>query len=220
MLNYLVCSIPIVNNFCGINFDLVFLWMLPLFGILLLNEIIDYCTDLSREIHRKTSHVFTGILLITSTYYLEQLELLTLSIGLLVVLLITKIGKFATIYSVERKTQGTLYYVVVVAILALWWIPERPELFRYGIWILTVPDALAALIGSRWGTQIPFFNKSVLGSCVFFISAIMVTACFVHTWWIILFIALTLTMIEFFGQWGTDNLLLPIVGTYLLFSLI
>lgn len=220
MFNYLSCAVPGLNVYCGINFDLVFFWMLPLLVVLVANEVLDKTTNLPREVHRKIGHVASGILLLTASFYLAQIEMLVLCIGLLLSITITKSIKLKSVYEVERYTHGTLYYVVVVSVMAYFWMPDQLDLFRYGILILTVPDALAAVIGSRWGKQLPHWNKSVLGSCVFFIGTIAVTLLFTQVWWTVLLIAVILTIIEFFSQWGIDNLLLPISGGLLLLFLI
>lgn len=216
MFNYLSCAVPVVNTYCGINFDLVFMWMLPLLVVLVVNEILDKTTNLPREVHRKIGHVASGLLLLTASFYLDQIEVLVLCIGLLVSITITKSVKLKSVYEVERYTHGTLYYVIVVSIMTFLWFPAQIDLFRYGILILTIPDALAAIIGSQWGKQLPRWNKSFLGSVVFFAATCVVTLLFIQVWWIVLLIASILTVIEFFSQWGIDNLLLPLAGGYLL----
>ena len=146
--------------------------------------------------------------------------MLVFAVMMLVGLAITKFVRYESIYKVERQTNGSLYYGLIIAFLALLWLPESPDLFRYGILILTIPDALAALVGSQWGRQIPGWNKSRAGSVTFFVATVCITIIFTLNPVYILILALTLTAVEFVSQWGLDNLFLPIVGSGLLMYLV
>ena len=151
------------------NFFLpVLLCTLPFVFILALNEWVDGRTSWPREYHRKLGHVLSGLVIITSTYILTYHQLLVFAfILILVVALSTYLFHLASIHGVERKTIGTFLFPLAFLICLLLFAERQIELVRYGIWILTIPDALAALIGSQWGRQIPRWNKSLLGSTVF-----------------------------------------------------
>lgn len=219
MLSAIACNL---NLFCGVNFDQLFLFLVPFGLILVANELLDKKTDLPREVHRKFGHVFSGLLIIVASYYLGYVEMIFFSIALIFGALGTKVlkSKFKTIYEVKRQTFGTPLFALVTLILTLLWFQDAPELLRYGIWILTVPDAAAALIGSRWGRQLPKWHKSKLGSLVFFLLTIAVTLFYTQLIIPILVIAVTLTIIEFTTTYGLDNLTMPLVASCLLFLLI
>ena len=219
MLNTISCSLGL---FCGINFDQLFLFLIPFLFIIIANEIFDKLTEMPREVHRKFGHVLSGLLIITASYYLGFTEMILFSIVLIIGALGTRVFKFKTVHQVTRKSIGTVLFAVVTLLLTLLWFKNNPELLRYGIWILTIPDALAALIGSQWGTHLERFGKSFLGSFVFFVFTCVVTLVFVPfgLWPIVLLVAVVLTFIEFFTVWGLDNLTLPILGSVMLFFLL
>lgn len=190
------------------------------FGLILfLNELIDTKTNWPREYHRKFGHVLSGLAIITSTYFLSVGQLLLLATALIASALLTYLYQFNSVHGVSRKTIGTFLFPLSFLFLIILFGERQMELVRYGIWILTVPDALAALIGSQWGRQIPRFNKSLLGSGVFFLSLFILTILFTGSFIVALAVSIILTIIEFFSQWGTDNLCLPLAGTLLLILL-
>ena len=135
--------------------------------ILVLNEWVDRRTSWPREYHRKLGHILSGLVIITSTYILTYHQLLVFAFILILGALSTYLFHLASIHGVERKTIGTFLFPLAFLICLLLFAERQIELVRYGIWILTIPDALAALIGSQWWRQIPRWNKSLLGSTVF-----------------------------------------------------
>jgi len=144
------------------------------------------------------------------------------SVVLIVGALGTRVLHLASVHKVKRKSIGTTLFAVVTLLLTLMWFKDNPELLRYGIWLLTIPDAFAALVGSQWGTYLERFGKSYLGSFTFFICTCVVTLGFIPfaLWPLVLMIALVLTFMEFFTVWGLDNLTLPILGSVMLFFLL
>ncbi len=217
--NTLSCSF---NLFCHINFDYIFLFLIPFALVIVVNELLDKYTKLPREFHRKFGHIISGLTIVAASYHLGFIEMILFSLALIAGALGTRVLHLASVHKVTRKSIGTTLFAVVTLILTLLWFRENPELLRYGIWILTIPDALAALIGSQWGTYLERWGKSYLGSFVFFIATCVVTLAFIPftVWPVVLMVALVLTMMEFFTIWGLDNLTLPILGSVMLFFLI
>jgi len=215
MINKLICSTN-MELLCVFDFDTLVLILIPFALILVSNEIIDKYTDWPREVHRKYGHILSGLLIILATYHLGFAEMVVFSVILMVGAVGTKMINFVSVEGVSRKTFGTFLFALVTLLLTLIWFRENVELLRYGIWILVVPDALAALIGSKWGKQIPKYQKSLLGSAVFFAGTIVVTLFFTQNILLILLIAVVLTIVEFFTRWGIDNLTLPLIASFLL----
>ena len=197
----------------------VVLWSLPFPVILVTNELLDRHTDWPREYHRKFGHILSGIVIIASVAYLTQIQLVLFALVLIAGALFTNIVRFRSVHQVDRKSIGTTLFPVAFLLLVVLLYNSNPELVQYGIALLTIPDATAAIIGSQWGKPIAGWNKSILGSTVFFIAALAVTAVFSPVWWIVLVTAVVLTAIEFASQWGIDNLLLPLLGAGLLYWL-
>jgi len=210
----------IIEILSNINPLSVLFWCVPFALIIVVNELLDKHTEWPREFHRKFGHILSGIAIVCSTYFLNQSEMVLFGICLILGAIGTRFLKFNSIHEIARKSFGTTLFPIAVIVMTVIWFNSNPELVRYGVLILTVPDALAAIIGSQYGKQIPGFNKSFLGSAVFFIATVLVTLLFTQVWWVIILTALVLTIIEFLSQWGIDNFLLPLTGGYLLLILI
>lgn len=217
ILNSISCSLDL---FCGVDFDLLFVFLLPFIFILFTNELLDKYTKWPREIHRKYGHILSGITILFASVYLGYTEMILFSIALIIGALASRVLKLKSVHQVQRKTAGTVLFAVVTLLLTLLWFKDSPELLRYGILILTVPDAAAAVIGSLFGKQIPQFEKSILGSAVFFIGMIVITFIYTQSLWLLLSLAVFMTVMEFFTRWGIDNLTMPLVGSYLLYLFI
>ena len=203
-------------DFSAIDFIQVFLFAVPFALILLINAQLDKYTDWPREVHRKFGHILSGLTIITASYFLNYPEMILFAVGLMIGALGTRVLKLKTVHQVKRKSIGTFLFALVTLVLTYMWFKENPDLLRYGIWILTIPDALAAVIGSQYGNYIERFGKSYLGSTVFFVGVLGLTYIFSGLIIPVLLIAFVLTLIEFFTIYGLDNLTLPIAGSYLL----
>jgi dolichol kinase len=132
----------------------------------------------------------------------------------------SRVLKLESVHNVVRKSLGTTLFAVVIVVLAYFFGENRMDLLRYGILILTIPDAATAVIGSIYGRQIPEFHKSILGSTVFFVGTFGLTLFFVENILHVLFITVVLTITEFFSQWGIDNLLMPVMGAWMVLLLV
>jgi phytol kinase len=131
--------------------------------------------------------------------------------------------------AVDRVSAGELYFPIGIA-LSFWLTGGDPLLFCVPILILTLADAVAALVGLRYGTKLYTTldgTKSYQGSFAFFAMAFVCTY-FPLTLYaqialpeatLIAIITGVLTMIVEAVAWrGLDNLLLPVVGFLLLNS--
>ena len=147
------------------------------------------------------------------------------SIIFAVVLLVgRRYGIFSAIHSVERDTFGEVFLPLGVAFSALLFLPHSMGAFQFGVFVMGISDALAGLAGERFGRHhIKFLSnrKSLEGSLVFFLSSLILTFLFVQGFdYRILVIPLILTGVEFFLEYGLDNLILPIAGAYLIQALL
>lgn len=207
--------IEILSSLNWENLINVLPWLVPFGLVLALNEWLDKITDWHREIHRKIGHVVSGLTIIFASFYLTQAEMVLFGFFAIVGALGSRVLKLDSVHDVVRKSIGTTLFAVVIVALAYIYGENRMDLLRYGILILTIPDAAAAVIGSLYGKQIPKFNKSLLGSTVFFIGTFGVTLFFIENILHVLLITIVLTVTEFFSQWGVDNLLMPIMGAWM-----
>lgn len=126
------------------------------------------------------------------------------------------------INSVGRKSLGTFFYAISIGLLILWFWPlQQPQYAAIGILIMTWGDALAALVGQRFGQhpyQIWGEKKSWEGSLAML--AVSYTVCAgillgvqgpgAATWLIAAAAAVVGTALESASKYGIDNLSVPL----------
>jgi len=139
-------------------------------------------------------------------------------------------GGLASIFGVERRSLGDVYFPI--AILVLFVIGrEQPVLYLVALLVMVVADALAAVLGRAYG-QHPYLvttgRRSIEGSVAFLFTAFLVVhlplllgtevgrgACVLMA----AQIALLVACFEAIGTGGSDNLLVPLGAYYLLVKL-
>jgi phytol kinase len=127
---------------------------------------------------------------------------------------------------VDRETLGEVYFPIAVATLFVLTLGRDPLLFTVPVLILSLADAVSALIGARYG-QVRFTgsNKSLEGSIAFFVVAffsvhvplvLFGSAGRVETLLISLILAFLVMLLEGCAWQGLDNLFIPIGAFFLL----
>ena len=124
----------------------------------------------------------------------------------------------------EKKSLGTVYYAVSMAVMAFWTylMPECLGCYGAGLFCMALGDGLAPIFGSiRRGNRQLFGGRTLYGSlCVFFVCFFVVS---VFCWLFALplgvgqmaLVALAAVVLELVGVHGYDNLTLPL-GVFLL----
>lgn len=189
------------------------------------NEFIKRRFSLPIYITRKIAHFGGALIAFLSPLFLSQKEIILLSLIFAVVLFLTRRTKFfSSIQGVDRDTLGEVFLPMGVALCAFFFLPAEIKSFQFGILVMGVSDGLAGLIGEGFGRRyFKLFNsrKSIEGTCVFFLTSFVLTVLFASNFdYRILVIPLILTIVEFFLEYGLDNLALPILGAYLIHFLI
>jgi phytol kinase len=142
---------------------------------------------------------------------------------------------FKSIYSIKRKSAGS--YLLLASISLLFFISKEADnslLFILPLLILAISDPLACIFGTWYQHKtrkiILFkreYDKTILGSSVFFISALVISITVLTFFsftltqiiiWSILLAALG-TFIEIVSLNGTDNLTVPLVICLVLYFL-
>jgi phytol kinase len=190
---------------------------------------------------RKVLHVGMGLVTLTFPWLFTEawpvvcLAAIT-SLGLLAVRRLKPLHDSvgSVICGVERSTLGEIYFPLAVALLFVLALREPPAqralLYCIPILILALADALAALIGIRFGRlhyQTVEGHKSTEGSFAFF------SVAFLSTWWplqygnvvdgervwlIALLLGFLAMLFEAIAWRGLDNLVLPLASFLLLKS--
>jgi phytol kinase len=186
----------------------------------------------SAELQRKSVHVATGLYALTLPLTFSERWPVVVLVGLAgAVMLMLRLPYFAksglgsTLHGVERKSYGELLLALSVGFI-FYFSLENPVLYILPIAVLTLSDAAAAMIGTRYGRRVfavEAGTKSLEGVTMFFLV----------TWIVAMILLLLMTdigranvvllsvVIAAFGalveadSWrGFDNLFVP-VGIYL-----
>lgn len=199
---------------------------LTIFAVLILFFLV-FVEFLSRKylipsaVSRKVSHIGAALAVFVMPIFLTKNEIILIGISFAILLFLTRrTNIFSSIHSVERLTFGEIFLPLGVILCAVLFLPEKRLAFQFGILIMGISDALASLIGERFGKHIiKIFGhkKSIEGSLAFFISALIITFFFVYKLdYRILFIPIILTIVEALSVAGLDNFILPVIGAYLI----
>ncbi|MEO5931065.1 MAG: hypothetical protein ABIR47_14105 [Candidatus Kapaibacterium sp.] len=202
------------------------------------------------ETSRKLVHFGGGMIaLLFPELFQSHWSVLALAVAFFGLLIITKrSGKLQSVQGVERGTVGEIIYPLAIWLtLFLSTIAGGPDIYRIIVLILAVADALAGLVGKRFGRHrylVAGGSKSVEGSATFFIvTAVIIWGGFrllledvgrnVHgatgvvsrEWEINLaltaiLVALLLTGVEAVSSKGLDNITVPLFAWVLLILVI
>ncbi len=120
----------------------------------------------------------------------------------------------------EKKSPGTVYYAVSMAVMALLCLRDETFLAPYGMgmFCMALGDGLAPITGSiqKGNIRILHGRRSLYGTLTVFVSCFVVAAVISAAFglgfavWKMALIALGATVLEFIGMKGIDNLTLPI----------
>jgi phytol kinase len=206
-----------------INTAILAISFLALFG---LAEILFHYLKIRAEFTRKIVHVGTGLLTLLFPIMLANHWLVLLLCTSFAIILIgsLKFNLLKSINAIERESVGSIAYPVSVygCYLAFDYFDQQYMYFYLPILILAICDPLAALTGKTWPMgkfSVGQDNKTLMGSSMFFFSAVIIISIF---FWIteagltsgtILFkitlIALIPALAEALSGKGYDNLTIP-----------
>ena len=173
-------------------------------------RILKLSTQWKAEWYRKIAHVYSSAGILLAIVYLDQLQMILFSLGLICGAVFWEKTKLESI-DIDRDSYGALLYALSILILSLLVLPEHKDSFAACILILGVSDTLAALVGQRFGKQIPRFEKSTVGSLTFFFTVFVVYAMLPITWIHVLSLSVLTTIIEFISKKGIDNIAIPLL---------
>ncbi len=196
---------------------------LSLFG---LAEILYHFVKVKVELTRKLVHIGTGLLTFLFPIMLgNHWFVLILCASFALILIVSlKYKLLPSINAIDRDSVGSLAYPVAVygCYLAYDYFDQNYIFFYLPILILSICDPLAALFGKRWPIgkyKIGMDNKTLMGSGVFFVSAVILILLFfffprvekstlelvLHS----IFIAFIAAFVEAYSKRGYDNLTIP-----------
>jgi len=206
------------------------IYAIALILVMLLAEIAYRWLKLDTEWTRKIAHVGSGIVALTYPKYIDNHWLvLALTLSFTFILFFSKkMGWFQSIFSIQRKSYGELFFVWSTWFLFLIFQSTGNPIYYYIPFAIVVfADPAAALIGQSFPMRtykIKGHQKSFGGSLTFFIVSLLVFLMFLpssdfsgHNFNLfVVIMALILTLVEAISFKGIDNLSIPIMAIFLL----
>jgi phytol kinase len=209
---------------------IVALW-LALVGIAAV--LTDRISPRGSEYVRKVVHIGTGNIILLA-WWMQIPAWVGVSAGVFfsgVTLLSYRFELLPSIHNVGRKSFGTFFYAVSIAVLVGWfWTIDRPEFGVLGILVMTWGDGLAGLIGKQFGCnhyEIWGMKKSWEGSATMaivssFVCFLVLSNSIEFSSTIVVIsvgIGIISALLEAFSKFGLDNLTVPIVSAAIAYGL-
>ena len=203
-----------------------------IFLLLLFSEFLWRKKIVSVELSRKMIHMGTGVMVAFLPFFVSWGNIQALSIAFLAVILLSSRFKILkSIHAVKRVTKGEILYAVGIGICAF--LEPTNWMFTVAILHLALADALAAVIGTKWGRRTRYtllsHGKSLLGSMVFFYVSMAIFLVVIilqpadalpSNYLLLLVLPTLLTSLENISWYGLDNVTIPVAVIILLSSLV
>ncbi len=202
---------------------LSFAYVLTVIGI---GEGLRRWRNYSPDFTRKFIHLAVGMYSFIAVLIFQERQwaIIPPAAFILINLLDWKYGVLQAMTSSDRSNLGTVYFpLAFVVIIWLFW--DRPGLLVGALMPLTWGDALAAVIGRRFGRRrytVLGSTRTLEGSLAMLTASAVATALALAIFnvagplGLALATALGATLVEAVSPWGLDNLTIPAVSTLLL----
>ena len=162
--------------------------------------------QLKSESTRRVTHLVSGLLALLLPLWLDRNQIVVLAVLILLSLVYSRKNKIIrSIHAVGRPSWGEFFYPLAVAAAALMFLPSNQDFYHFAILVLAVSDPLANYFGTKYRSRGLVFDKTLAGSLVFFISALIISLFFLN-FTAGLTVALVVTMTELLSPVGSDNL--------------
>ncbi len=217
------------------NLTLFIIYSVLLLGVMFIADFAYRFFKVKAETSRKIAHIGSGIVALTYPDYISNhWVVFALSLSFTLILFGSKkLNLFPSIFEVDRRSYGELFFVWTTWILFLIYQYTGEVLYYYlPFSIVVFADPVAALVGQKFPLKkyrLVGNSKSYGGSLAFFITAFalsyyffsktavpgdLLVVSFLH--------ALLVTFTEAISTKGTDNFTIPLVSVlyiYLIMSL-
>jgi phytol kinase len=213
------------------------LWALILsyiyvFGILILSEVLHRWPGLSLNLTRKFVHVGVGMWAFgTVLLFRDWRWAIVPPLTFIVINYISyRQDVFKAMEAKDKRNLGTVYFPIsFAAIIALCW--AKPAAVVAGLMPMVWGDALAAIVGQRWGRHkyhLFGYSKSWEGTATMLVASfasVLLTLLFFGlpaptNLVVSLIVAAVATLVEGLSIWGIDNLTVPLLSTAVLWLLL
>lgn len=196
-----------------------------------LGEIFRGLEIFTQEATRKFVHLTGGVVSLSFAYLFRShwtvLGLCFAFVGLMV--FTRKFGLLPSVHGVKRKSSGDILHPIAIYLtFTITNFMEKPEYYLISIMVLSVSDALAAIVGVTYGFKIfrvEEEKKSIEGSLIFLLSTFLIAhlglLLLTHTGrletvLVALLIAVLVTCFEAISLGGADNIIIPFGTLFIL----
>lgn len=185
----------------------------------------------SQEATRKFVHFTGGIVSLCFAYvFKSHWTILGLCIAFVSLMIVTrKLGMLQSVHGVKRRSSGDLLHPIAIYVtFCITSYFEKPDFYLISIMVLSVSDALAAIIGIAYGFKVYSVEeekKSLEGSFIFLLSTFLIVhlglLLLTHTGRMecvlaALLISVLVTCFEAISLGGADNIIIPIGTLFIL----
>ncbi|MDD5195578.1 MAG: hypothetical protein PHQ96_07910 [Candidatus Omnitrophica bacterium] len=198
--------------------------------IFLIGEAVRRLIPSNTEISRKAVHLLGGLTALSFPYlFVSHWSVLILSLAFCAIVFLAKRkGILKSVHDVKRKSHGVIYYPLAIYLIFLL-SSTKPVIYFIAILVMTVSDAMAALVGGKYGVikfDVEGNLKSLEGSMAFFFASflcihlplLLLTGIGrIESVLIAFIIALLVTGFEAISLSGSDNIIVPL-GTYFILA--
>lgn len=193
-------------------------------GLLGINEYLKRKFLVPSYISRKIAHLGSAVIGFFTPYYLDRFQILVLCLVFILCLFYTRrTNILSSIQKIDRKTWGEIFLPLGIAVSALIFLPSEKSAFQFGILVMGFSDGIAGLLGESFGRHflISKYRKSTEGTVAFFLISLTLILIFARNFNLeTVFVALVLTLAEFLLSRGLDNVILPVLSSYLFLILL
>jgi len=188
----------------------------------------------SQEGTRKFVHFTGGIVSLCFAYvFKSHWTILGLCISFVTLMVATKkMGLLQSVHGVKRRSSGDLLHPIAIYLtFCVTSYFEKPDFYLISIMVLSVSDALAAIVGITYGFKVYSVEeekKSLEGSLIFLLSTFLI----VHLGLLLLthvgrmecvlaalLIAVLVTCFEAISLGGADNIIIPIGTLFIMMKI-
>ena len=187
-------------------------------SLLFVAELVARRWSLRPEIGRKLAHVSCGLLAAPLPSFLPFSAVALLAAAFIPFMLVSRrLGLFPIVHSAERTTYGEIYFPIGILLAAV--LVPHEVAYAFGVLVLAVADALASVVGQRYGRRAyKPANKTYVGSTAFLITTIVLGLgaaqtlgrLSVTTTLLVCVVATAVTIEEALAGGGVDNIILPV----------
>jgi len=177
--------------------------------------------NFKNEFYRKIIHLSSVIIPISYYYFFSKekilfivfiisfcfviIEILRMNINFLNQIFYKFFGFIIRKYERKKFTGATISFISCFFLILIF----EKNIAIYAMLILCISDALAAIVGKRWGRN-KIYNKSFEGSLAFFLVSILIGIFFLDINLIgLFFLSIIATIVELIPSPINDNIIVP-----------